>query len=137
MSRCRDGTHRAFPLPVLRFAEAMAALVRWVTGADFTRCPRWPAGSPAVRGHLRAGRPPGPRAGHLLSPPLGVRLAIGPAPRRMWRDGGVRPPRFSPVPPGSSVLPTSPLLTLTPLRYHPTSRSQASSPDLSDRIQSP
>ncbi len=54
--------------------------------------PHVPREAPAVQGGLRAGRPPGPGAGPLMSSPAGAGLSAGPRPRWTRRHGGVCPP---------------------------------------------
>ncbi len=39
MGRCLDGLRRAFHRQVFCFADAVAALLRRLTGVDLTRCP--------------------------------------------------------------------------------------------------
>jgi hypothetical protein len=70
--------------------------------------PGVPRGAPAGCRPPAPGGPPRPRVGHLMSPPAAVRPAIGPAPHRTRRNGGLCPPWRSPVPPGGLVAPALP-----------------------------
>ncbi len=62
MGRYRDGLHRAFPRQALRFANAVAALVRRLTGVNLSRCPVCRQGQLHVVAAFRpgAGLIPGP-----------------------------------------------------------------------------
>ena len=82
-------------------------------------------------------RPPGPRAGHLMSPPAAVRPAIGPAPGRTRRNGGLYLPWRSPVPPGGLVAPSAPVSTPASVTRPPGLWSQIPSPGPPGQIQSP
>ena len=98
---------------------------------------RVPAGPPAGRGRPRAGRPPGPRAGHLMSPPSAVRLSIAPTPRCRRRDGGRCPPHVCLVPPEGRVAPTAPVSTPASVPRPPARWAQIPSPGPPAQIQSP
>jgi hypothetical protein len=62
------------------------------------------SGRGARQGRLRAGHPPGPGGGHLMSSLSAVRLSIVPTPRCPRRDGGLRPPHVVLVPPERLVM---------------------------------